>query len=71
MQDVCIYETVPIREVDASELSVATIALRLLPAMIARLGPALTMRETCRAAFDLAEAFQSVAAERKQEEARR
>lgn len=69
MQDVCIYDPVPIRETDASDLPVETIALRLLPAMMARLGPTLTMRETCRAALDLAEAFLSVCAER--QEARR
>lgn len=69
MQDVCISDPVPVKEIDATELSIETIALRLLPAMMARLGPTLTMRETCRAALDLAEAFLSVCAER--QEARR
>lgn len=66
MQDVSVCDSGKTEEVDAAELPVATIALRLLPAMMARLGPALTMRETCRAALDLAEAFVSVCAERKE-----
>lgn len=69
MQDVCISDPVPVRELDVAYLSVATIALRLLPAIMLRrldVHPLITGREACHQAFALAEAFLAVAQERKE-----
>jgi hypothetical protein len=69
MQDVCIYDPVPVKEIDATELSIETIALRLLPAIMLRrldVHPLITGREACHQAFALAEAFLAVAQERKE-----
>lgn len=69
MQDVCISDPVPVKEIDATELSIETIALRLLPAIMLRrldVHPLITGREACHQAFALAEAFLAVAQERKE-----
>ena len=75
MQDVSVCDSVKTEEVDAAELPVATIALRLLPAMLqidaARTDGGKAYFDICLDAIDVAKSFReacmSVAAERERE----
>lgn len=69
LQDVCIYDPVPIKEAHPANLPVATIALRLLPALIREyetrdVPPTASRGGTVLLAFEYAEAFLRVCKER-------
>jgi len=69
MQDICINEPLKVEEVNAAELPVATIALRLLCHLAPLAGQHEDQqRELARRAFDLADAFLAEAERRAADE---